>query len=69
MNHRGWTFLNLGIAMWLLVLAVIGTLLFMLPRPTPGRLRDEVQRLREGAVGIIADGVEKGVRRVTEKKE
>lgn len=54
------------LTLWLLFLGVIGMALFM-PRPVPGRNRERLERLREGAVEIIADGVEEGVRRATKE--
>ena len=54
------------IALWFLFMVAIAIgLIFFSPREPPGKGREALERLREGTVEIIADGVEKGVRRAS----
>ena len=49
--------------------AIVVAILFSVPRRAPGKGREALERLREGTVEIIADGVEKGVRRASGEAE
>ncbi len=58
------------IGLWIFAVGIVLAVIFFADsRERSGKGREALERLREGTVEIIADGVEKGVRRASGEKE
>lgn len=73
MNYHDWTTARLAMLFFwcsgiVAIVAIIFAIVFASVEERSGRGRERLERLREGAVEIIADGVERGVRRVRKEE-